>query len=404
MAVIAGLGFASGLPLYLTAQTLGAWMAVAGADLTTIGAFALVGLPYTFKWTWAPLLDRVRLPWLGRRRGWLVPLQLALAAAIAAMGATSPTGEPARLAALAALVAFLSATQDVVADAYVAEALPPAERAAGATVYVVGYRVGILFSGTLALVLAERWPWRDVYLACAGAMAVGVAAARAAVEPEPGPPLPLGRTVARALGLLLRARGAAVVLAFVALYRFGEHLAQTLLAPYLVTRVGFSLTEIATLNQALALFGLIVGGAVAGALVPRLGVRRTLVGFGALMAATNLGYAALLATGPSPWVLGAAVLCDNLANAMGIAAFLAYLMSRCDRSVTATQYALLTSLSSIGGRVFGFTAGPIVEALGWAGFFGVTAALAVPALLLARFLPGMHDRNVHETGGLRVDS
>lgn len=387
MGTIGALGFASGLPLYLTAQTLSAWMATAGADLTTIGAFALVGLPYTFKWTWAPLLDRVRLPFLGRRRGWLLGLQITCAVAIAAMGATSPIAEPARLAVLAALVAFLSASQDVVADAYAAEVLPEKERASGATVYVFGYRVGVLFSGTLSLVLADRWPWRDVYLLCAAAMGVGVVATLLAEEPAAGEPLPLMRVVSRALGSLFRAPRALVVLAFVALYRFGDHLAQTVLAPYLVKRIGFSLTEIGTLNQALALAALAAGGGAAGALVPRLGVRRTLIAFGALQAATNLGYAALLVTGPSRWVLGAAVLVDNLANAMGIAAFLAFLMSRCERSVTATQYALLTSLSSVGGRVFGFLAGPLVERVGWAGFFGVTAAIAVPALVLAWFLP-----------------
>jgi PAT family beta-lactamase induction signal transducer AmpG len=388
MGVILALGFASGLPLYLTAQTLGAWMATAGVDLRTIGAFALVGLPYTFKWTWAPLLDRVRLPFLGRRRGWLLVLQIALAAGIAAMGAASPADEPGRLAVLAALVAFLSASQDVVADAYVAERLAPDERAAGATVYVIGYRLGVLFSATLALALADVLPWRDVYLVCAAAMAVGVLATLFAEEPfMKMNDRSLARTAVRAIGLLFTARRAVVVLAFVALYRFGEHLAQTMINPYLVRRIGFTLTEIATLNQALALAGLIVGGMAAGALVPRLGVRRTLIGFGALQAATNLGYAALLATGPSPWVLGSAVLADNLANAMGIAAFLAYLMSRCEPSVTATQYALLTSLSSVGGRVFGFTAGPIIENAGWAGFFAVTAALAIPALVLATVLP-----------------
>jgi PAT family beta-lactamase induction signal transducer AmpG len=386
--VLALLGFASGLPLLLTSQTLGAWLAADGVDLTTIGALSLVGLPYTFKWAWAPLLDRYHLPFLGRRRGWMLACQLGLMVAIAVMGASDPVAAPLRLALTAVVVAFLSASHDVVLDAFNADSLSPSERAAGSALYVTGYRAAMLVTGSAALLLADHVSWRTIYGGCAALMLVGVGATLIADEPSMvAPPASLAEAVVQPVVKLLRQPRVMVVLAFVALFRFGDTLAFGMVVPFLKRGVGFSFSEIATIYQLLGFVGTLVGGLAAGALVVRFGLRRSLFAFGALQALTNLCYLALAVTGPSLPLFATAVVSDNLAGAMGSAAFVAYLMSLCDAGVSATQMALLSSLSSLGGRVFGFVAGPIIAALGWSGFFATTAALALPGLLLLLCVP-----------------
>jgi MFS transporter, PAT family, beta-lactamase induction signal transducer AmpG len=386
--VIALLGFSSGIPLHLTGQTLAAWMTAVGVDLTTIGAFALVGLPYTFKWAWAPLLDRYRWPFLGRRRGWLLVLQLALVGAIAVMGSLDPRAAPHALAIAAVVVAVLSASQDIVVDAYNADTLRADQRAAGAAMYVTGYRTAMLVTGAAALALADHLPWRAIYAAVAALMAIGVAGTLLADEPAEAAarPASLGQAIWRPLVELLRQDRIAVVLLFVALFRFGEFLVAHLVVSYLRRGVGFTFTEIALFYQLLGFTGTLVGGVVGGGVVARLGVRRCLLGFGALQATTNLVWLLLIATGPSLPVLGVAVVVDNLAGAMGTGAFVAYLMSRTDRAVSATQYALLTSLSSLGARTLGFAFGALAES-SWPAFWVTSTALIAPALVLLRWLP-----------------
>ncbi|MBV8756488.1 MAG: MFS transporter, partial [Deltaproteobacteria bacterium] len=351
MAVLFGLGFASGLPLTLTGQTLQAWATDAKVDLKAIAALSLVGIAYTLKFVWAPLTDRYRLPWLGRRRGWALLLQLLLAAAIAALATCDPR-EPARLAATAVVVALLSATQDTVLDAYNADVLAPEQRAAGSAVYVLGYRVAYLGGTMLALVLSDRIAWPVIYGGFAMLMLVGVVATLAAEEP-PAPARP-PRSLASAviepfteLARRLGARRTALVLAFAAVYELGYFFAQTLMIPFFRAQ-GFSNTDIAEVYKAVGLAGLAIGGLVAGDLVARAGLRRTLAAFAALAGATHLLYAALATVGHSWPMFVAAVLLDSIANAMVIAAFLAVLMSVTSAGVSATQLALLTSLSSVG--------------------------------------------------------
>ncbi len=418
MAVLFALGFSSGLPLLLSGQTLSAWMTAEGLSLKTIAVFSLVALPYTFKFLWAPLLDRYRLPFLGRRRGFLVVCQIGLIAAIAAMGSLSPsstatwelavsvgdtlltTGPFSSLTALACcavLVAFLSASQDIVVDAYNTDLLRPDERAAGSAVYVLGYRVAMLVTGTLALILADHLPWRAIFLTLAALMLVGVAATLVAEEPEcAAPPRSLAAAVARPFAALFTRRRIVVMLLFVVLYKFGDQLASTLTMPFYKRELGFTFTEIATLNKLLGFTGTLVGGLSAGLLVARFGVRRMLFLFGALQAATNLLYVLLAVVGKSYAMLAAAVFTDNLANAMGTAAFVALLMSLCDTGVSATQYALLTSLSSLGGRAFGWIGADLVAWGGYPFFFAATAAIAIPALLLVPLLP--LDRSTEPVG------
>lgn len=388
MAVLFGLGFASGLPYLLTGETLKAWLTAIHVDYGRIASISLVGLAYTFKFAWAPLLDRFELPVLGRRRGWVLAFQLALVVAIAALGWVDPLASPGALAGLAVVVAVLSASQDVVLDAYATDVLAPHERAAGSALYVLGYKLAMLVTGTAALVMADHLPWRVIYGAMAALMALGIVATLLAEEPPAEPRAP--RTLGSALVLpfvelhrRLGARGLALVLGFAALYEFGYFFGQSLMITFLKDGAGFELTEIGTIRKVLTLAGIAIGGITAGALVARFGVRRMLVAFGALAGLTHLLYAWLAVAGHDVPVLCVAVLFDSVANAMATSVFVAVLMGACSPAVSATQYALLTSLSSVGLHVFGPFAANVVAAAGWSGFFIVTAATAIPGLVLA---------------------
>ena len=384
MAILFALGFASGAPYFLTSQTLQAWLSSRGVAIDRIAALSLVGLAYTFKFAWAPLLDRFRLPFLGRRRGWALAFQIALVAAIVVLGCMDPDD----VAIPAVIVAFLSASQDVVLDAYNADVLAPHERAAGSAVYVLGYRVAMFVTSSVALVMADHLPWRVVYATMAGLMSLGIVATLLADEPPlvERPATTLRDALTRPfleLGHRLGARGTAWLLCFAALYQFGYYFGQTLLTKFLNGELGFTLTELGTINKACILAGVAIGGLAGGTLVARFGVRRMLVGFGLFAASTHLLYAWLAIVGHSTPLLCLTVVVDSSANAMATAAFIAVLMSACSPAVSATQFALLTSLSSVGLRVFGPFAGHVVTSIGWSGFFMVTAATALPGVAIA---------------------
>jgi PAT family beta-lactamase induction signal transducer AmpG len=380
--LLVALGFASGLPLALTGTTLSAWMTNEGVDLKTIGLFGLVALPYNFKFVWAPLFDRFVVPWLGRRRGWMACTQLGLVGAIAVMGGVNPRAAPFALAALAVLVAFLSASQDIVSDAYRTDVLPETERASGTATFVLGYRAAMLVSGAFALILSARLPWQLVYWVMAALMAVGVAASWVAPEPETvRPPRTLGAAVVEPFVDYFARRGALVTLAFIALYKLGDSLASGMITPFLL-KTGFGNAEVGALQKGLGLGATIVGTLLGGGLVAKLGVRRSLLWFGVAQAATNVTYMALALVGKSYWVLAGAITVDNVCGGLGTAAFVAYLMSLCNRRFSATQYALLSSASTVAGRLIGASAGFAAERFGWPVFFGGTIAAAAPALLL----------------------
>jgi len=276
-----------------------------------------------------------------------------------------------------------------VVDAFNTDTLEPAERAAGMAMYVMGYRIALLVTGTFALILADHVPWRTIYWALAGLMSIGVAGTLLAREPEErgGRPASLALAVSRPVSRLFTRRGILVALAFVALYRLGDAFGDQMRIPFLKTGVGFTFTEIATLNKVLGFVGTVGGGMLGGVLVVRLGLRRSLVIFGALMATTNLLYVALAMTGKSLPVLAGAVLCDTFATGLGTGAFLAFLMSLCDRGSSATQYALLTALSTLGARLFGWVSADVVDAIGWSGYWTATAAVFLPAAALALVIP-----------------
>jgi PAT family beta-lactamase induction signal transducer AmpG len=383
------LGFSSGLPLALTLGTLQAWLTVEGVDLRTIGLFALVGQPYTYKFLWAPLMDRYRVPLFGplrgRRRGWLAATQLALLVAIAWMGTISPTESPWLLAGAALLVAFLSASQDIVFDAYRADVLAPEERGAGAAVSVLGYRIAMLISGGLALILADDiLGWTGTYWLMAALMLLGLIATWNAPEPEAPPKAPasLAAAVVEPLKEYFARPAAVTLLVVIILYKLGDAFAGSLTTAFLLRGAEFSLTEVGVANKWLGTGATIVGALAGGALMARLGLFRSLLYFGILQALTNLGFMLLAMAGKNYPLMVSVIAAENLCGGMGTIAFVALLMAMCDRRFSATQYALLSALASLGRVYVGPAAGALAAAYGWTNFFLLTFVIALPGVVV----------------------
>lgn len=394
LAVILALGFSSGLPLALTGGTLQAWMTVEGVDLSTIGIFTLVGLPYTWKFLWAPVMDRFVPPFLGRRRGWLVVMQVALAAGIAAMAFLSPRADIGALASLAVFVAFASASQDIVVDAYRTDVVDREQRGLAGALGVVGYRLAMLVSGALALVLVggSGWipalGWRNTYLLMAALMALGVLATIWGEEPSaaPAPPRTLREAVSEPLREFLSRPKAGWILVLLVLYKLGDAFAGSLTTAFLLRGAGFSLDDVGYVNKAVGIAATIVGVLFGGALMVRLRLYRALLGFGFLQAASILTFMWLALVGKSYPIMVLAVGLENITWGMGTAAFVALLMALCDHRFTATQYALLSALASFGrvyvGPVAGYATDPRYLGLDWATFFFMTFLAALPGLAL----------------------
>jgi PAT family beta-lactamase induction signal transducer AmpG len=391
------LGFSSGLPLALTSGTLQAWLTVAGIDIRTIGIFALVGLPYTFKFLWSPLMDRFVPPWLGRRRGWMIISQFCLMVAIGAIAAISPNELLWLLGVLAFMVAFLSASQDIAFDAYRADILRPSERGLGAALSVFGYRVAMLVSGALALITAERIGWQSTYLVMAVLMTVGMVTTFLSLEPEEVAETP--KTVTSAivdpLREFLARRAALSLLLLIVLYKLGDAFAGTLTTAFLIRGLGFSVSEVGVINKGLGLIALLLGALSGGALMVRLRMYQSLLWFGLLQAITNLGFMALAVVGKDHLGMALVVALENFAGGMGTAAFVALLMALCDHRFTATQFALLSALAAIGRVLVGPASGYLVEAIGWTDFFLLTFFSALPGLgllwLLKRTVETLND-------------
>lgn len=380
------LGFASGLPLALSGATLQAWLTTEGLSLKTIGWFSLAGQPYAWKFLWAPALDRYALPWLGRRRGWMAVLQLALAASVAAIALTPIPAGLLLLAALAVAVAFLSATQDIVIDAWRTEILQPEERGLGAGAAVLGYRLGMLVSGALSLVAAGSFGWRPVLLGLALLLALmpllTLWAPESADTAAAGRPASLQEAVWEPLKDLLSRPSAAGLLLLVALYKLSDAFQLALSTTFLLRGAGFHLEEVAVVNKVVALIAVIAGVMLGGAGLARLGLVRALLLFGSLQAATSLLFVALALRGHDFPLMVFSVVFENLASGMGTAAFAALLMALCRVRYSATQYALLSALSALGRIYAGPLTGALVEAYGWPLFFGFAALTGLPGLAL----------------------
>ncbi|OGP80993.1 MAG: AmpG family muropeptide MFS transporter [Deltaproteobacteria bacterium RBG_16_64_85] len=382
------LGFSSGIPLALTGTTLQAWMATDKIDLTVIGVFSLVGLPYTVKYLWAPVMDRFIPPFLGRRRGWMLVTQLGLVFAISAMAFSNPSGATTLFAVLAFLVAFVSASQDVVVDAYRTEVLEPVELGPGAGVHILGYRIAMLTSGALALILADRLPWKTVYLLMAGSMLVGVAASVFSPEPqlEERPPASLKEAVAQPFVEFLSRPGALGILLFVILYKLDVVMATALTTPFML-ELGFTKTDIGAVTKGFGMVATIVGTLAGGAVVARAGMKASLWLFGILQSVSTLAFLALARLGHHYPMMVAAIGLENLCSGMGTAAYVAFLMSLCNKRFTATQYALLTSLMAITRVIVGAPTGYLAKTIGWELYFLVSMLSAVPGLLLLLLYP-----------------
>lgn len=384
-----GLGFSSGLPLALTGSTLQAWMTTEGVDLRLIGIFSLVGLPYSLKVLWAPLMDRFSLPWLGRRRGWILTAQLLLVLGILGLSLVSPATLPLFVASLAVLIAFLSASQDIVFDAYRADVLQTKELGAGAATTVVGYRVALLISGALALILSDHLPWNAVYGLMAACMLGCVLFTFLAPEPAERvvPPRSLKEAVLGPLSTYFSRPGAVEMLCFIMLYKLGDALAGAMTTPFLLD-LGFTRTDVGTVNKAFGLLSTIGGTLAGGSIIARLGINRSLWFFAFLQAVSNLTFSGLAVVGPRYEVMVAAIGIENICGGMGTAAFVAFMMSLCDKRFTATQYALLTSFMAVTRVLAGVPTGFMVHSLGWPMFYVVSTLGALPGiLLLPRFAP-----------------
>jgi len=386
---LVGLGFSSGLPLALTASTLQAWLVTEKVDLSIVGAFSLVGLPYALKVFWAPVMDRFSPPWLGRRRGWIVSIQILLAVAILCLGYCSPASFPALVGFAALITAFLSASQDIAIDAYRADVLRETELGPGAATAVVGYRSAILVSGALALILSDHVSWRTVYSLMAAVMLVNTFFTLAAPEPEIKviPPKSLKDAVWGPLTAYFERSGAVEMLFFILIYKLGNVIAGAMTTPFLLD-IGFSRSDVGMVNKVFGLTSTIVGTLVGGSIVSRIGINRSLWVFGFLQAVSSFSFTALALIGKSYPAMIAAIGIENICVGMGDAAFIAFMMSLCDKRFTATQYALLTSFMAVGRIVAGAPTGAVAQALGWPIFFSLSVLGAVPGIvLLARFAP-----------------
>ncbi len=383
------MGFSCGLPLLLTITVLQAWMKEEGVDLTLIGMMALVGIPYTVKFLWAPFLDRFTLPFLGRRRGWLLVAQVALIFSIAGMGLTDPGDNPWGVAFAAFLVTFFSASQDIVVDAYRREDLTDEELGLGSSLYINGYRVGMLLASGGGLIMADHLPFSAVYLIMAACMLPGVITTLLAREPEAafGTPRNMKEAVFEPLVEYFRRRGALWILAFILFYKIGDTMASSMTIPFYLD-IGFSKTEIGAVVKLFGFWATVAGSLIGGVIMIRLGINRSLWVFGFLQAISTACFALLARIGHSIPALSGVIAFENLSGGMGTAAYVAFMASITNKRFTATQYALLTSLMGVPRVLASAPTGLLAKNLGWGSFFLVCTVVAIPGmLLLLKFAP-----------------
>ena len=403
--IILAMGFASGLPLLLTLSTLSYWLSKLGVDKTTIGLFALVGAPYTFKFAWSPIIDQLPIPvltrLLGRRKSWLFVLQLALAASIFGMGQTDPVAAPTATAIMTLLVAFFAASQDIVIDAYRIELLSDKEQGAGAGTTQVGYRIGMLLAGAGAVAMSDFIAWSAIFAILAGAMLICALSTLVIPEPksivrtrrEGGYAEWLKEAVVNPFADFIGRKGWLVILLFILFYKFGDAFGGTMATPF-YNELGFTGTEIAAMSKVYGLIATLVGGVLGGLVVARIGVFQTLLIGGILQAITNLLFSYLAMEGNDILWLGVAITADNLAGGVASAAFVAYLSGLCNVAFTATQYALLTSFMAQGRTVMSSGSGWLADHMDWVSFWAVTALMAIPGLLLLMWIARLYPQGL----------
>ena len=381
------LGFSSGLPLFTLIYLIQAWLAKSGVDLKSLGLFALVGFPYTFKFLWAPFMDRYSIGQLGRRRGWMVLTQLGLFLVIGAMGMLDPHRQLRLVVLAAGVMTFLSASQDIVIDAYRREILADHEQGLGAAVIVNAYKAAGLVPSALGLILADTLPWATVFWVVAAFMLPGLLCALLASEPQVygAPPKNMHEAIVLPFREFLARGGwrhALTIVAFMLLYKIGDSMA-TALATKFYLDLGFSTTQIGLAANATGLWASLAGGIIGGIWMVKLGINRALWVFGALQAVAILGFAWLARVGPDPLLLAVVIGFESFASlGLGAAALVAFLSRSTDPRYTATQYALFSSLAAVPRTFMNSITGFIVAETGWFLFFIVCFMLAFPAMMM----------------------
>ena len=378
-------GLASGLPLYILIQLVPAWLRTEGVGLAEIGFFTLVQLPYTWKFIWAPLLDRYSPP-LGRRRGWMMITQLALLVCVASLGFWSPLDNLSTIAGLCLLVAVFGATQDVALDAYRRELLPDIELGLGNSIHVQAYRIAGLLPGALSLVLADQIPWSWVFVVTGGYMLIGIGLTLSISEAiiKPNAPKTLREAVVEPFREIISRQGVAgvlLILGFMFLYKLGDSMATALSTPFYID-LGFSLTEIGIVAKNAALWPSIIGGLLGGVLMLKIGINRALWCFGVVQLVTILGFAWLAHVGDEMAVLVLVIAMEYLGVGLGTAAFTAFIARATNPAYAATQFALFTALAAVPRTLSSAVSGSIVETTGWVNFYLLCTLLALPGMLL----------------------
>jgi PAT family beta-lactamase induction signal transducer AmpG len=383
-------GFASGMPLYLLISLVPAWLRTEGVGLKEIGFFALIGLPYTWKFLWSPLLDRYQLSLFshkfGLRRSWMFATQILLFAAIAALGLFDPTTQIWSIAWLCLAIAFLSATQDIVLDAYRRQILPDQELGLGNSIHVNAYRIAGLVPGSLSLILADSLPWQQVFMITAAFMFVGIALTISVAEPKAHDrhPTTLKKAIAEPFQEFFSRQGvkqASLILAFMLLYKLGDSMATALATPFYLD-LGFSMTQIGLIAKHAALWPMIFGGILGGILMLNIGINRALWLFGLVQIISILGFAVLARIGEGLWLLGLVISFEYLGVGLGTAAFVAFIARSTHPAFAATQLALFTALTAVPRTMASSVTGIIVEGIGWESFFYLCTLLAIPGMLL----------------------
>lgn len=378
------LGMSSGLPLALVGSTLQAWYTEAGVNVITIGALSLVGQPYVYKFVWARLVDLYQVPGLGLRRGWILAMQLLLAAVFAAMALLNPESSPILLGVLALIAASLSATQDIAVDAYRADSLPPSEHGMGAALYTTGYRLAALFSGGVALVIAATMGWEVTYLLMTLCMLIGAAVTLWAPRLTAPPKEKLGfmGLIIAPFKELISRPSMGLILLFVVFYKIGDAFALQLTTTFLMRGIGFDLIDVGMIYKTVGLIGTVFGLILGGTLMTRIRLYTALWTFGILQGLSIAFFIALAMVGKSYALMMITIFMEYFCSGLGTAAFLALLMGLCDHRYTATQFALLSALAAIGRVFIGPLAGLAVAYWGWVAYYTCGIVLAVPGLIL----------------------
>jgi PAT family beta-lactamase induction signal transducer AmpG len=372
-------------------STLQAWFTQAGVGVIAIGSLSLVGLPYVWKFVWAPFMDRFVPPYIGksgRRRGWILTTQAGLCVALLCLGGLNPAIQPAVIGGLALLIAFLSASQDIAIDAYRTDVLHPEERGVGAATFIFAYRMALLVSGGLGLILADYFGWRFTYQLMAILIGLSIIATyfSPAVEGTDEPPNDIFKTITGSFGDLFKRDAIGLLLLFVIFYKLGDALALSLMSNFLLHGLGFSLTQIGVAYKMSGLIATIVGTFSGGILLVWLGLYRSLWFFGIAQACSTLIFVLLAIIGKNIGFMVFSIFIENFCSGMGTAAFVAFLTGLCHHRYSATQYACLSALAAIGRVCLGPVAGMMVLHLGWVSFYAWSFALSFPGLLLLGLL------------------